>query len=100
MHDAKALSEFQRSIGRLVIAWPWRGPEPTLHRKWRLLASVVRRFELYNNAGLDEHPGMAALLFDVECRERVARFKWLSEKQCREMRYSTGRTKTPPPWDF
>jgi hypothetical protein len=98
--ESKALRTFQKSLHRPVLRWPWRTKETQTHKRWRILASVVRRFRLYADAGLPIEPGMTKALFDSEDAERITHRKMNEEKHCREMHYMTGKTKTPPPWDF
>lgn len=99
--QSKALGEFTASISRPVIHWPYRHTrEAKAHKRWRVLASAVRRFKLYAAAELELLPGMTKVFFDTEDMERAAHRKMLEEKHRREMRYCTGKDKTPPPWDF
>src|SRR5208282_4390668 len=49
--QAKACVNFEKSIGRPVLSWPYGHTRETrTHRRWRMFASVVHRFRLYADA--------------------------------------------------
>jgi hypothetical protein len=99
--QAQALIKFANSIGQPVgPRWPWRKVrEPLTHRQWRHAAGIVRRFNLYANAQLEEiTPLMRQLFYEAAGRERRAYRKWVAYKHRRSMSFLTGKMKTPPPW--
>ena len=99
--QAQALIKFANSIERPVgPRWPWRRTrEPRAHREWRRACGIVRRFNLYADAQIEEiTPLMRQLYYEAEGRERRAWRKWSLVRRRITMNFLTSKRKTPPPW--
>jgi hypothetical protein len=100
--EFQAWLTFQSSVSRPFrdLRWPHpRMKEPAEYYWWRVCASVLRRFDLFDNAGLvkDEerlfHERQFRELAEAESSARAA---WIKRKKRLEMDMLCGRRKSLP----
>ena len=67
----QALAAFAKSCERTII--PRRAGRGRAYDRWRLHASVARRFILYSKTGLPVAPALIQMFFDANAVARRAR---------------------------
>jgi hypothetical protein len=95
------LIEFERLLNRRVPYYKWydgAGPEPPVHKMWRMYASLLYRLELWLDAGLPTWPEMKNLISETRSLEREAYKTWLKLKRKISGEYISGKRKIRPPW--
>jgi hypothetical protein len=102
--EIKALEEFVHSFDKSgrpktlpSCRWPRNaGRETETHRYWRGLAQVLKRFELWWDAGLGELPEEKSAFRRVLALERAAFERMRAEQRRAQIAFDTAKRKTPP----